>query len=77
MRIGLHTGEAIKEGADFLGKHVNLAARVASQAQGGEILASSLLKELTESAGEFTFGDGRKAELKGLKGRHRVFEVKW
>ena len=77
MRIGLHTGEAIKEGDDFFGKHVNLAARVAGQAQGGEILVSSLLKELTESAGEFVFGDGRKVELKGLKGKHSVFEVQW
>src|SRR3990170_2444716 len=32
VRIGLHTGEAIKEGDDFFGKHVNLAARVAGEA---------------------------------------------
>ncbi|MDP2674150.1 MAG: protein kinase [Dehalococcoidia bacterium] len=77
VRIGLHTGEAIKEGDDFFGKHVNLAARVAGQAAGGEILVSSLLKELTESAGEFTFGDGRAVGLKGISGRHRLFEVQW
>ena len=77
VRIGLHTGEAIKEGDDFFGKHVNLAARVAGQAQGGEILVSSLLKELTESAGEFAFGDGRAVSLKGLKGKHSVFQVVW
>ena len=77
VRIGLHTGEAIKEADDFYGKNVILAARIAGQAQGGEILVSSLLKELTESAGEFTFGDARKVELKGLKGKHRLFEVQW
>jgi class 3 adenylate cyclase len=77
VRIGLHTGEAIKEGDDFFGKHVNLAARVAGQAAGGEILVSSLLKELTESAGEFAFGDGRAVGLKGLKGKHSVFQVAW
>ena len=77
VRIGLQTGEAIKDGEDFFGKHVNLAARIAGQAQGGEIMVSSLLKELTESAGEFTFGAGRKVELKGLKGKHSVFEVVW
>ncbi len=77
VRIGLHTGEAVKEGGDFFGKHVNLAARIAGQATGGEILASSLLKELTDSAGEFAFGDGREVELKGLVGSHRVFAVAW
>ncbi len=83
MRIGLHTGEAIKEADaqtgrdDFYGKNVILAARIAGQAQGGEILVSSLLKELTESAGDIEFGEGREVELKGLAGQHRVFEVAW
>jgi class 3 adenylate cyclase len=77
VRIGLHTGEAIKEADDFYGKNVILAARIAAQAQGGEILVSSLLKELTESAGDIEFGEGREVELKGLTGLHRVFEVAW
>ncbi|MEE8370145.1 MAG: adenylate/guanylate cyclase domain-containing protein, partial [Dehalococcoidia bacterium] len=82
VRIGLHTGEAIKEAnpdgqADFYGKNVILAARIAGQAQGGEILVSSLLKELTESGGDIAFGEGREVELKGLVGQHRVFEVGW
>ena len=62
MRIGLHTGEAVKEGEDFFGKHVNLAARIAGQAEDGEILASSLLKELTASAGDIAFSEGRELE---------------
>ena len=77
VRIGLHTGEAIKEADDFFGKNVILAARIAGQAQGGEILVSSLLKELTESAGDIAFGEGREVELKGLAGLHEVFEVGW
>jgi class 3 adenylate cyclase len=77
VRIGLHTGEALKEDEDFFGKNVILAARIAGQAQGGEILVSSLLKELTESAGDIAFGEGREVELKGLAGQHRVFEVGW
>ena len=75
VRIGLHTGEAIKEGEDFFGKSVILTARIASQAVGGEILVSSLLKALVESSGEFGFGEGREVELKGLTGTHQVFEV--
>ncbi len=45
VRIGLHTGKAIKEGEDLFGKSVILAARIASQA-GEQILVSSLLKAL-------------------------------
>ncbi|MDP3062632.1 MAG: adenylate/guanylate cyclase domain-containing protein, partial [Chloroflexota bacterium] len=77
VRMGLHTGEAIKEGEDFFGKSVIVAARIAGQAKGGEILVSSLLKELTESAGEFAFGEGRAVSLKGISGKHRVFQVEW
>jgi class 3 adenylate cyclase len=77
VRIGLHTGEAIKEADDFFGKAVILAARIASQAEGGQILVSGLLKELTESSGQFRFGEGRDVALKGLSGAHRVFELDW
>ncbi|MGB6837451.1 MAG: hypothetical protein WBF66_07085 [Dehalococcoidia bacterium] len=54
-----------------------LASRIADEAQGGEILVSSLLKELTESAGDIRFGEGREVELKGLSGGQRVFIVAW
>ena len=40
VRIGLHTGEAIREEGDFFGRSVILAARIAAQARGGEILVS-------------------------------------
>ncbi len=77
VRIGLHTGEMIKEGDDFFGKHVNLAARIAGQAIGGEILVSSLLRELTASGGDIEFGDARQVELKGLTGVQEMFPVSW
>ena len=77
VRIGLHTGELVKEMEDFFGKNVILASRIADQAQGGEILVSSLLKELTESGGDVSFGDGREVELAGLSGLNRVYQVLW
>jgi eukaryotic-like serine/threonine-protein kinase len=77
VRIGLHTGEALKEADDFHGKHVVVAARIADQARGGEILVSALLKELTESSGGFHFDEGRGVALKGLAGPHQVFELRW
>jgi class 3 adenylate cyclase len=75
LRIGLHTGEAIREEADFYGKNIVLAARIADQARGGEILASSVVKQLTESAGDLHFQNERELELEGLAGTHTVFRV--
>ena len=75
LRIGLHTGEAIREEADFYGKNVVFAARIADEARGGEILASSVVKELTESAGDLSFENERELALDGLSGTHRVYNV--
>jgi class 3 adenylate cyclase len=75
LRIGLHTGEAIREEADFYGKNVVLAARIADKARGGEILASSVVKQLTESAGDLRFDNERELELNGLAGTHTVYKV--
>jgi class 3 adenylate cyclase len=77
VRIGMHTGEAIRERDDFFGRNVILAARIASQADGGEVLVSSLLKELTESSGDIAFGEAREVTLKGLSGSYRVHAVEW
>jgi class 3 adenylate cyclase len=40
-RAGLHHGAAVEKRDDIFGAAVNLAARVASQAGGGEVLATS------------------------------------
>jgi class 3 adenylate cyclase len=77
VRIGMHTGEAIRERDDFFGRNVILAARIASQANGGEVLVSSLLKELTESSGDIEFGAARDVTLKGLSGTYRLHAVEW
>ena len=75
--IGLHTGEFVQEMEDFFGKNVILASRIADQAQGGEILVSALLKELTDSGGDIRFGEVQEVELKGLTGLNRVYSVDW
>lgn len=77
VRIGLHTGEAIREAEDFYGKAVILAARIAAEARGSEILVSALVRELTESTGEFSFAGTTEAELRGLSGLHHLSAVRW
>lgn len=77
VRIGLNTGEAIRESGDFFGKTVVLAARIGAAANGGQILVSSTFKAMIESAGDISFDAGRDMSLKGLSGSYRVFEVSW
>jgi class 3 adenylate cyclase len=77
LRIGLHTGEATKEGYDFFGRSVIVAARISAAARGGEILVSSLVRELTASAADFAFDTGRDVALKGLNGTQRIYAVMW
>lgn len=77
VRMGLHTGEVIREGDDLYGRNVILASRIAGTARGGEILVSSLTKELTDSSGDLDFSDNREVELKGLNGTFQVWSLDW
>lgn len=77
LRIGLHTGEVLSKADDFFGRAVIIAARIAAAARGDEILASSLIVDLTESVGTFQFGEPRVAQLKGIPGEHRLFPLIW
>ena len=77
VRIGMHTGEAIMEDGDLFGHSVVLAARIAGQARGGEILVSSLVREIVESRGDLAFGETREVELKGLAGAHQLHPILW
>ncbi|HEY1075249.1 MAG TPA: adenylate/guanylate cyclase domain-containing protein [Fontimonas sp.] len=72
VRIGLHCGTPIKEGDRFFGITVILAARIAAQAQGGEVLVSDALHAAVGNDASFAFGASRVAELKGLSGTHRM-----
>jgi class 3 adenylate cyclase len=76
VRIGLHTGEAIREADDFYGRAVTLASRIAREAAGSQILASAIVKELVAGGG-FVFGEPREAEIKGMEGRQTLYEVVW
>ncbi|MGK2930473.1 MAG: adenylate/guanylate cyclase domain-containing protein [Acidimicrobiales bacterium] len=42
-RVGLHHGPVIDRGGDLFGATVNLAARVAGQARGGQVLATEVI----------------------------------
>jgi adenylate cyclase len=51
VRAGLHHGEAVRREGRYFGTSVNLAARVAAQARGDELLATALVAEAARGAG--------------------------
>jgi class 3 adenylate cyclase len=80
VRMGLHSGEAIREDGDFFGITVILAARIAAQAHGGQVLVSAPLAERAArdgAAADLAFGPSRELELKGLAGTHCVRPLDW
>jgi predicted ATPase/class 3 adenylate cyclase len=77
VRIGLHTGEALRDREDFFGRTVIAAARILSLAKGDEIVASSMVKALLDPADGVEFGSESSVELKGLGGEYRVHRIRW
>lgn len=75
VRVGMDTGEVIREEKGYFGRTVFRAARIAALGHGGQVLASEATKVLTEAGSEARFVDMGEKELDGLDGRHRVFEV--
>lgn len=72
VRIGINTGDAVRDREDFFGHAVTVAARVAAHALGGEVLATDLVVGLVAGADQFSFGDAQTAQLKGLSGSYIV-----
>jgi class 3 adenylate cyclase/ketosteroid isomerase-like protein len=75
VRIGLHVGETVHEADDFFGHAVNYAARVASSAEGGEIVVSALVHALVAPTGDFRFEAAREVEMKGVQGLQKVYPL--
>jgi class 3 adenylate cyclase/pimeloyl-ACP methyl ester carboxylesterase len=76
VRVGLNAGEPIAEGEDLFGTAVNLAARIAAEARGEEILVANVVRELAAGKG-FAFVDRGEAALKGFEEPVRLYEVRW
>ena len=76
VRIGLNAGEPIAEEEDLFGTAVITAARIAAQADGGEILVSNVVRELVAGRG-FMFHDRGETVLRGFEDPVRIYEVRW
>ena len=76
VRIGLNAGEPIAEDDDLFGTAVNLAARICSQAEAGQILAPIVVRELAAGK-QFMFADLGETELRGFEDPVRLYELRW
>jgi class 3 adenylate cyclase/pimeloyl-ACP methyl ester carboxylesterase len=74
VRAGLHTGECEAVDGKVGGIAVHIGARVASSADGGEVLVSSTVKDLVAGSG-IQFDLRGKAELKGVPGEWSLYTV--
>jgi adenylate cyclase len=75
VRIGIHMGRSVRRGDDLFGRNVAMAARVAAEACGGEVLVSNTVHDALNGCEDLTFDGGRDAELKGFAGMHRLYAV--
>jgi class 3 adenylate cyclase len=81
VRIGLNAGEPIGESdpegrADWFGTAVKMAARIAAQAESGEILASNFVRDLVTGK-EFRFDYRGPSDQHRFEDPGRVYEVRW
>jgi class 3 adenylate cyclase len=74
VRAGLHSGEVDLLDGDVGGIAVHIGARVAGQAESGEVLVSSTVKDLVVGSG-MTFTDRGEHSLKGAPGEWRLYAV--
>lgn len=77
LRAGIHHGDVVQLGDDLIGNNVNLAARVADSAKGGEILATTEVRAaLGVMPANVAFGRARRRRFKGLDGSVAVCPVR-
>jgi class 3 adenylate cyclase len=74
IRAGLHTGECEVVDGKIAGIAVHIGARVAGNAEPGEVLVSSTVRDLVAGSG-LRFRESRLAELKGVPGEWRLFAL--
>ena len=71
IRVGMHTGEVQWSDEDLHGMAVNIASRVADQADAGEVLTTTVTQGIVEG-GDYAFSDWGEVDLKGIGARKLV-----
>lgn len=77
LRVGLDAGEPIRRDADYFGTPVVVARRLCDQAEGGQIVASDLVRRLAGSRGGYAYRGLGALPLKGLSYPIEAAAVLW
>lgn len=77
VRIGISAGESVEEDGDFFGDPVVEAARLCASAEGGQILATELVRMMVGRHATQSFVELGPLDLKGLPEPVRAVEVLW
>jgi adenylate cyclase len=77
IRVGMHFGPAILEGGDVFGDAVNVAARMAAQAKGGQIITTKSTVDLLQPIMRASTRFVDRAPIKGKKEDIEIFEIIW
>lgn len=77
IRIGVSTGEATQDGADYFGAPVVEAARLCASAEPAEIRLTEMVRLLVGSRGNFDLEPLGELDLKGLPEPITVHRLKW
>ncbi|MEM7027399.1 MAG: adenylate/guanylate cyclase domain-containing protein [Pseudomonadota bacterium] len=77
IRIGMHFGPALLEGGDVFGDAVNVAARMAAQAKGGQVITTKTTVDLLEPVKRASTRFVDNAPIKGKKDVIQIFEIIW
>jgi class 3 adenylate cyclase len=77
VRIGLHVGATVSREGDYFGRNVALAARVAAEAAGGQVLTTDELRSALADSERFRFEPYGEVEFKGLADRHVLWELRY
>jgi len=73
LRMGVHSGSAVRRGRDWFGSTVNVAARLADAAVAGEVLISLTTRNLIGARGAMTIADRGPRSFKNVAAPVGVF----
>ncbi len=75
IRVGMHSGPAVERDGDWYGRNVNIAARVAAHALGGQVLLTAATREAASSAPSVRYDDLGPTRLRNLRMPVRILQA--